>query len=178
MNLLLMAFILSFFVTPLGHLSKVALMRLFAFAPQVLLENQREQIPTYDWTLKDEQWNYFNFDRSRGKVVLINFWASWRLPCLPELQTLQELYSDYGSRVDFYFITDENREPVEAFMVKNNFDFPVTYLIIDGPSPVKVQESPRSYVIDRNGFVVINQVGIADWNTKSVRKLLDELIKD
>lgn len=176
--MLLMAFIMSFFVTPLGHLSKITLMRLFAFSPQVVSEDQREQIPTYNWTLKDEQWNFFNFERSREKVVLINFWASWRLPCLPELQTLQDLYHDYGSQIDFYIITDENREPVEEFMDKNNFDFPVTYLIIGDPTPVEAKDPPRSYVIDRKGYVVINQTGIADWNTKSVRNLLDQLLEE
>lgn len=171
-----MAFVLSFFLTPLGHYSKVALMRLFAFSPEVIAEKDRAGIPTYNWKLKDANWDFFNFDRSAGKVVLINFWASWRLPSLPELQSLQKLYSDYGSRVDFYIITDENREPVEAFMAENEFTFPVTYLIIGEPTPVEVNDPPRSYLIDKQGNVVIRQIGIANWNSKKVRDLLDELL--
>ena len=171
-----MAFVLSFFLTPLGHFSKVTLMRLFAFSPEVIAEKERTAIPTYDWKLKDASWDFFNFDRSAGKVVLINFWASWRLPSLPELQSLQKLYTDYGSRVDFYIITDENREPVEAFMAENEFTFPVTYLIIGEPAPVEVNDPPRSYLIDKQGNVVIRQIGIANWNSKKVRDLLDELL--
>lgn len=175
-NLLLMAVVLSFFVTPLGHFSKVALMRLFAFTPKVLAEEQRETIKTYDWKLKDASWNFFNFNRSAGKVVLVNFWASWRLPSLPELQSIQKLYDDYGKRVDFYIITDENREPVEIFMEENHFNFPVTYLIIGEPAPVAVNEPPRTYLIDKYGSIVIQQKGIANWNSKEVRQLLDQLL--
>jgi thiol-disulfide isomerase/thioredoxin len=111
-------------------------------------------------------------------VVLIDFWASWRLPCLPELKGLQALYDEYGDRVDFYLITDEEREPVEAFMAKNGFTFPVTYLIIGEPTPVLAQEPPRSYLIDKNGYVVIDQEGIASWDSSKVRKLLDSLLAE
>ncbi len=178
LNLLLFAFVLSFFVTPLGRYSKVWLMQLFAFSPEVIAEDRREQIPTYDWQLKDARWEFFNFNRSVGKVVLIDFWASWRLPCLPELKGLQALYDDYGDRVDFYLITDEEREPVEAFMAENGFTFPVTYLIIGEPTPVSAQEPPRSYLIDQNGYVVIAQEGIANWDSPKVRKLLDTLLAE
>lgn len=177
LNLLLIAFVLSFFVTPLGHYSKIWLMQLFAYSPEVIAEDRREPIGTYQWQLKDPQWEFFNFDRSEGKVVLIDFWASWRLPCLPELKGLQALYDDYGDRVDFYLITDEERAPVEAFMAENGFTFPVTYLIIGEPSPVSVQDPPRSYLIDKKGYVVVAQEGMADWDTRKVRALLDELLR-
>ena len=178
LNLLLFAFVLSFFVTPLGQYSKVLLMQFFAQSPKVIAEGQRQQIPFYDWQLKDAQWEFFNFSRSEGKVVLIDFWASWRLPSLPELKGLQALYDDYGERVDFYLITDEEREPVEAFMAENGFTFPVTYLIIGDRTPVSAENPPRSYLIDKEGYVVIAQEGIANWDSSKVRKLLDSLLAE
>jgi len=59
---------------------------------------------------------FFNFKQSKGKVVFVNFWASWVLPCEAELQSIQKFYDAYKGDVDFYIITNEEREPVEAFM--------------------------------------------------------------
>ncbi len=176
MNILLIGFVLSFFVTPLGQYSKVLLMQLFAFSPSVIEVDERERIATYDWRLKDEEWNFINFREAEGKVVLIDFWASWRLPCLPELRSLQALYEDYGDRIAFYIITDEDREPVEAFMAEHQFTFPVTYLIIGEPAPVDTTEPPRSYLLDQDGNIVIAEKGISDWDSSRVRNLLDELL--
>jgi len=178
LNLLLFAFVLSFFVTPLGQYSKIWLMQLFARSPEVIAAEKRERLSSYDWKLKDAQWDFFNFNRSEGKVVLIDFWASWRLPCLPELKGLQALYDEYGDRADFYLITDEERKPVEEFMAEHGFTFPVTYLIIGEPTPVSTEDPPRSYLIDKKGYVVVAQEGIADWDTQKVRTLLDALLAE
>lgn len=176
LNILLIGFILAFFVTPLGHHAKILLMQVFSFPPKVISAEDRNLLPTYDWKLKDADWAFFNFERSMGRVVLVNFWASWRLPCLPELQSIESLYQDYGDRVDFYIITDEERPPVETFMAEHEFSFPVTYLIIGEPSPFPEGDPPRSFLIDREGFVVISKEGIADWNSSRVRETLDELL--
>ncbi|MGB5275450.1 MAG: TlpA disulfide reductase family protein [Flavobacteriaceae bacterium] len=178
LNLLLIAFVVSFFVTPLGYYSKVWLNTLFAAAPKIVAEKNREQILDYDWKLKDEDWAFINFNRSKGKVVFINFWASWRLPSAAELKGIQKLYDRYADKVDFYIITNEERSPVQEFMEKNDFTFPVTYLIIGEPTPVSVMEPPASYLIDKNGYVVIKQEDISDWNSPKIDALIDGLLAE
>ena len=177
-NILLIALVLSFFVTPLGYHSKVLLNRLFAFSPQIIKESQATQIADYNWQLKDPEWNFFSFEQSKGRVVFINFWASWRLPCAAELQGVQHLYDRYGDQIDFYIITDEEREPVEAFMAENKFTFPLTYLIIGEAAPFEVMEPPASYILDRQGYIRVKQDGIADWDNSNVYELIDGLIAE
>ena len=177
LNLLLILFVLSFFVTPLGYYGKIALMQLFSTPPKVVGVQEREKLPFYNWTLKDENWDFFNFERSRGKEELIDFWRSWNLPSLPELKGLQSLYDDYGDRVDFYIITDEEQAPVQEFMAEHKFTFPITYQYLQSESPVASETTPRSYLIDREGYVVIDQEGIADWDSRRVRELLDEILE-
>jgi len=178
LNVLLIAVILSFFVTPVGYYGKVWLNKIFAKTPEVILPEQRVTIKDYDWKLKNAQWDYFNFEKSKGNVVFVNFWASWRLPCLAELQDIQELYNTYHKKVDFYIITNEEREPVELFMEKHKFTFPVTYLIIGGRSPLEIMEPPASYLISKKGKIVIQATDIADWDNTTISNTLDALIKD
>ncbi|SHH03194.1 TlpA family protein disulfide reductase [Flagellimonas flava] len=177
-NIVLILFIVSFFVTPLGHYGKILLNRAFSFSPPIIEVSQREKLGDYDWKLKDEEWNFFNFERSEGRVVFINLWASWRLPSEAELSSIQKMYDDYKGKMDFYIITNENRPPVEEFMDKHGFTFPVTYLIIGEKMPINPNEVPSSYLIDKSGDIVIYKKKIANWSTSKVYALLDELIAE
>ena len=92
------------------------------------------------------------------------------------MKSLQELYEDYGDRVEFYIITNEERPPAEAFMQDQGFTFPITYQYLESQSPLPDTEPPRSYLIDRQGNIIVDQNGMADWNTSKVRELLDGLL--
>ncbi|MFD2791519.1 Thiol-disulfide oxidoreductase ResA [Arenibacter antarcticus] len=176
LNIAIMALVLSFFVTPLGDYSKVLLNKIFSFSPQVTKENNREQVTDYNWKLKDANWDFFNFKQSKGKVVFINFWRSWILPSEAELESIQKLYDNYEGRVDFYLITNEEREPVEEFMKEKGFTFPVTYSIVGDPMPVDGSKPPQSYLLDRNGRIVIQKEGVADWDNDKVKLIIDKLL--
>lgn len=177
-TLLIIAFVLSFFITPLGDYSKILLNRFFATAPTIIKPEKRGRIMDYDWKLKDENWKFFNFKEAKGKVVFISFWTSWHMPSQAQLKDIQHLYDTYGDRVKFYIITDEERAPVELFMEEQGYTFPVTYQIIGEPSPLALLKAPGSYVLDKNGNIVVHQNAIADWDNDKVDKLLNELISE
>ncbi|MEM1259815.1 MAG: TlpA family protein disulfide reductase, partial [Bacteroidota bacterium] len=84
----------------------------------------------------------------------------------------------YKGKMHFYIITDEERPPVETFMVKHRFTFPVTYLIIGEQAPIAVPEPPHSFLIDRKGFIVMENDGIADWSAKKVHRTIDQLLSN
>lgn len=179
LNVLLILFVLSFFVTPLGYYGKLFLNQLFAQTPEIIAKTKRESIDNYDWRLKDEEWNFFSFEKSKGRVAIIVFWASWKLPsCEAEMRSLQKLYDDYAGKVDFYAITNEERPPVEEFVEKVKISIPITYLIIGDKSPLDVMEPPSSYVISKNGEVVVKEEGASDWNTAEFRNVLDALLAE
>lgn len=151
-------------------------MRLFASSPEIIRVENQEKIPHYDWRLKDANWDYFNFGKSKDKVVFMQFWASWHIPGVSELEDIQKLYDDQSSRVDFYIITNEERLPVEEFMAKNKYTFPVTYRIIDEPAPFDIMEPSGTYIIDKKGNVVVNSATTKDWYNEEVIQLLDSLV--
>lgn len=176
-NVLLILLVLSFFVTPLGYWGKLLLNQITATAAKPLPLKKITSIDSYQWRLKDENWNFFSFEKSRGRVSVIVFWASWILPaCEAEMKSLQALYDTFGNRIDYYIITNEEREPVIAFMKKHELNFPITYQIIGDPSPLPIPKPPSSYIIDASGNMVYKKEGITDWGSKKTFAFIEELL--
>ncbi|WP_340065422.1 TlpA disulfide reductase family protein [Ascidiimonas aurantiaca] len=177
-SLLLMLLVGIFFIPPVAHESKVFLNRILAFSPNTVPSDDREPVTDFDWKLKDENWEIFNFKRSEGNVVFVHFWASWKIPSVAEVKSIQKLYNEFNGKVDFYIITNEMREPVVEFMEENEYSFPVTYLIIGEKMPFDANKVPSSYIIDKDGLIVVQKEGIANWYSKDIRDLLESLIND
>jgi thiol-disulfide isomerase/thioredoxin len=154
-------------------------MRQIAFAPSVESVEKSEQIDTYNWSLKGLNTENINFNEFENKVVFVNFWATWCPPCRAEMPMIQKLYNDYKDKVEFVFVTTENWKTVEEFFKKNEYDLPVYNSI--GRPPEKFTETnsiPASYILSKNGKILVSKVGAANWNSSKVRNLLDELIKE
>lgn len=106
----------------------------------VAIENQSEttkEIVSYDLTEGMDMPNVVvetnkgnNFDLSKtDKPALINFWATWCPPCREEMPSLQNLYEEYGNKIDFVMIdSGETKEAVQSFLVENEvYTFPIGY---------------------------------------------------
>ncbi|XLS30350.1 TlpA family protein disulfide reductase [Flavobacteriaceae bacterium M23B6Z8] len=178
LNLFFILLIGVFFIPPVAHESKVLLNRILAFSPDVVKAEERKAVKDFDWKLKDENWDFFNFEESKGKVIFVHFWASWRVPSIAEAKSIQKLYDEFKGRVEFYLITNEEREPVIEFMEKNEYNFPVTYLIIGEKMPFDPEEVPSTFIIDSDGFIAVEKKGVANWYSKDVRELLNSLLEN
>lgn len=154
-------------------------MRQIAFSPSIENVDESEKLDTYYWDLKGLNTESLNFEELNDKVVFVNFWATWCPPCRAEMPMIQSLYDDYKDKVAFVFVTNENWPTVEGFFNKNNYNLP-TYNSVSVP-PNKFTETnsvPASYLLDKNGNILISKVGTANWNSDKVRRLLDKLISE
>lgn len=151
-------------------------MRFFASPPEIISAENQQRLSNYDWRLRDADGQYFNFKKSKGKVAFIDFWATWHTPSAAELRDIQKLYDAYSTTVDFYVITNEETFPVEEFMEKKEYTFPVTFRITGEPSPLQIPEPYGAYLIDREGDIVIESTEIRDWDNERVTVLLDSLV--
>jgi peroxiredoxin len=88
---------------------------------------------------------------------------------------LQKLYSDFKDEVDFYFITSEEPQVVNSFLEKRNFNLPVYYFLSSPPDLLKSSSLPTTFLIDRNGQIIMKKTGAANWNSKAVRATIDKL---
>jgi len=119
-----------------------------------------------DFTLSDLQGNPWHLRDLRGKVVLVNFWATWCPPCrkeMPDLQALYDKYKDQGFVV--VSISDEQAAKVQPFITERKITYPV---LLDPGRKVndlfQVEGIPKSFVYDREGKLVAQSIDMRTRN--------------
>lgn len=155
---------------------QVFVQRLISFSPSEEAVEDRKTLGDYSWPLHTATGQEVNFDQSENRVVILNFWATWCPPCVAEMPSFQRLYNDYSERVDFYFVTSENPEKVQRFLDKNEYSLPVYYQSYAAPQVLQSQALPTTFLISKEGEIVINETGVAKWDSQKIRVRLDELL--
>ena len=177
-NILFIIFIALLFIPQTGMPIKVFVNRIIAFSPSEVDEEERILIQDYQWNLSSLDGNRVNFSEAKGKVTLVNLWATWCPPCVAEMPSLQKLYDSYGERVNFYFVSSESPEKLKTFLQKKNYTLPVYVENQSAPEAMRTRSIPTTYVISKEGKIVINKNGAADWDSEKVHKTLDALLAE
>lgn len=115
----------------------------------------------------------------KGKVVFINFWATWCPPCRAEMPSLNALYNKLkdDSRFVFLFINeDEDLSKAKTYLQKNAFTMPVTTRSGVVPSQLFSGTLPTTLVLNKEGNVVLKHEGMAGYNTAAFIQQLKELL--
>lgn len=149
-----------------------------AFSPSVISEGDRATLADYNWMLEKNNKDRVEFSEYEGKVIFVNFWATWCPPCIAEMPSLQLLYEDYQDKVVFLFVSSEDRETVRGFLNRREYSIPAYRPLSDAPMPLNGNTLPTTYLIDKNGNIVIQKVGAADWNSDKVRETIDGLLQE
>lgn len=119
-----------------------------------------------------------NLETLKGKVIFINYWATWCGPCKAEMPSIQALYNDYKDKITFLFITNDEKSKVENFYTKNNYKLPTYNLSSASPEQISTRSIPATFVIDKSGKLALKEFGASNWNSSSVRKMLDDLLAE
>ncbi|WP_262420286.1 TlpA family protein disulfide reductase [Flagellimonas meishanensis] len=88
--------------TPIGFHMKVLVNKIIAGSASTVPLDEQQSLKNYNWELIDLKGNGYNFESTKGKVVVLNFWATWCPPCVAELPSLDKLYADYGGSGGIY----------------------------------------------------------------------------
>ncbi len=177
-TLIAIAFVVLLFIPQTGMPIRAFFHKIFSFSPSEISENERETVTDYNWDLITLDSESANLSASKGKVVLINFWATWCPPCVAEMPSLQNLYNEYGDQVDFYFVSAEETAKLNGFMKQNEYDFPVYLQRFSEPLAIKTTSLPTTYVISKSGKIVMKKTGAAEWDSAAVKKTLDRLLQE
>ena len=150
-----------------------------SFSPSVAKVEGSPRVFDYNWKLTGLNTNDINFSEFKGKVVFLNFWATWCPPCIAELPYIQDFYNDYKDKVVFVFVTSDNVEALEEFFKKNDYEFPVYQSNYNYPKELPpVTSIPRTFILDSEGYIRVDKSGSADWNSKSFRSSIDKLVSE
>ncbi len=165
--------------TRAGFLSVVSKVRTAVFQPTIKAE---EGLVLDDnakgWSLVDLNGNHVILGDFDGQVMLVNFWATWCPPCRAEMPSLDKLYADYGSKVRFILVSNEDPDPIKEFIEQKKYSFPVYLTLSAPPASMKTKSIPTTFIVNKQGQIVYNKSGAFDWNNKKVRCFLDTLLAE
>jgi thiol-disulfide isomerase/thioredoxin len=133
----------------------------------------------YDWTLESLDGNKVAFSEFENKVVFLNFWATWCPPCTVELPSIRRLYESFknNGEVAFVVATYEDEKIVQKFISSHKLRLPVYLHKRNLPTVFESKRGiPITFIIDRNGGIVYEQVGAAKWDDEAVVSFLRSLL--
>jgi peroxiredoxin len=130
------------------------------------------------FSLKDLRGGTVSLSSMRGKVVLLNFWATWCPPCVSEMPSLNKLYQELRPR-GFEVVAvslDKSADNVREYISNKGFKFLV---LMDEGNTVsrryKVFSTPTTFLIDRKGNIIERFYGEYDWQDRDIRAKIEKL---
>lgn len=143
----------------------------------------KQVIPASDFVLADMDDEKVKFSDYRGKVILLNFWATWCPPCIREMPSMERLQQKVAAK-DFKVVAVnqmEDADVVFAFTGQLPID-PTFQILLDTSSKVSqayaVRGLPTTYLIDKKGNIRYRAVGGREFDHPDVVKIIKQLIEE
>jgi thiol-disulfide isomerase/thioredoxin len=142
---------------------------------------EAESLPAPDFVGVTPEGKKISLDSLKGKVVLLNFWATWCPPCRLEMPSMEKIYKEYKGEglevVAMNFM--EGPKPIDIFLKENDFTFTI---LMDRDGKISesygVRALPITFLIGRRGNILARSIGYKDWYKKDTREFISLLLKD
>ncbi len=133
----------------------------------------------YQFDMLDMHGNPISAEKLKGKVVFLNLWATWCGPCKAEMPGIDNLYQKLREYpIEFVMLSVDKanaQSKIETYLSKNNYSFPVYMLQGVAPELLQVPSIPTTYVINKEGKVILKEIGARNYDTKKMANSLIEL---
>jgi thiol-disulfide isomerase/thioredoxin len=179
---LLMLFLAAVYFSPrVKSWVSMGLMMVGFFKPGIPKAGEKI-VPAPQLQVQDINGKATDLQQLKGKVVFVNFWATWCPPCLAELPSINTLYQKTKNNPDIVFLTidiDNRLQRSTQFLQNKGYTFPV-YGGNSAQVPDKLYENgiPTTLVIDKKGNVVFNHFNRANYDSDEFRQFLLGLTKE
>jgi peroxiredoxin len=138
--------------------------------------------PAPEFQLTDMQGRTVALSDLRGKVVLLNFWATWCFPCRVEMPSMEEAYQSFrsqGLEVLAVSVDEQGARVTKPFQEEKGLTFRILH---DTDYQVGLtygaRSLPMTYLIDRQGIIKHRVFGSREWNTPEAGKMLSKLLEE
>lgn len=127
---------------------------------------------------KDGAGNTIDISKQKGKVIFINFWATWCPPCVAEMPSIDKLKAEINNK-DLLFLmvdVDDNYKKSSKFMTSNKYNLPVYTPASEIPQSFLSGAIPTTIIIDKEGRVMGRHEGAGDYSRPEVIKFFKDLL--
>ena len=148
---------------------------------EIGLQPLKEGTAIVDFELPDLAGASRRLSDFKGKVVFLNFWATWCGPCRFEMPSMEKLYQRFnGKGLEIVAVNlQEDRKSVQSYVDELGLSFPV---LLDTTGRIGATYGARSipitYLVDRKGNVIAGTVGTREWNTEDYLRFFEKLLAE
>ena len=181
-NLLLVAIVIVILVNPTAKsLLLKGLIGIGFFKPDIPAQiSEKALAPPFNITFSDSSGKIINTTALKGKVIFINFWATWCPPCIAEMPNVNDLYKQYKNQPNVVFIladVDNDYKKAISFIKAHHYDLPVYTIASNIPQNIMDGTIPTTLVLDKAGRLVFRHTNTANYNNSKFNSYLNMLIK-
>lgn len=135
-----------------------------------------------DFLLPDLDGRMISLSANKGKVVIVNIWATWCPPCVAEIPSLDKLYTmfkDEGLELLAVSVDEGGKRTVDPFIKKKNISFPV---LLDPDGRVsalyRTRGVPESFIVKKDGTIDNKIEGAINWTSPKIIEYFQKLLKE
>jgi thiol-disulfide isomerase/thioredoxin len=134
-----------------------------------------------DFTLPLPDGTKVTLSQLKGRVVFLNFWATWCGPCRSEMPSMEAVYQRLKNKGFEVLAVNlgESKDKVSGFMNEYKLNFPsvLDERQVTG-SQYNIRAIPTTYIIDRRGLIIARLVGSINWNTPKIIAAIEAVLQD
>lgn len=156
------------------------LMKVGLFQPGMPEEVKAESEMAPDMSFVDGEGKTFTLSSLRGKVVFLNFWATWCPPCRAEMPSINALYERFREDKNVIFLTvdtDGNYKKANNFLKKQQYSLPLYVADSQIPGELLGRSIPTTVIINKKGQVAYRHEGAADYGNEKFMAYFEKYIR-